>query len=143
MGENLMFKKVSITLYIFLCILCISCAPKSTGLSKALVTANGIYDDLYPQVEAAIESSGSNAKRMESLLLIQSKLNDYTIAYNELQKSLAEWDKTNTPPEDTRKYYEEMKGSLSEAVTIAYTVNIYIAECSGKTTLRGRAANCN
>ena len=143
MGENLMFNNVSIILYIFLIILCISCAPKSTDLSKALVTANSVYDDLYPQVEAALVSSRLNKKRMQSLLLIQSKLNDYTIAYNELQKSLAVWSENNSPPENTRKYYEEMKESLSEAVTIAATVDIYIAQCSGNTTLRGRASNCN
>ena len=103
MGENLMFNNVSILFYIFLIILCISCAPKSTDLSKALVTANSIYDELYPQVEAALVSSRLNKKRMQSLLLIQSKLNDYTIAYNELQKSLAVWNENNSPPENTRK----------------------------------------
>ncbi|MGI9533638.1 MAG: hypothetical protein ACR2NW_01705 [Thermodesulfobacteriota bacterium] len=138
-----MFNHISTTLYILLIVLCISCAPKSTDLSKALVTADSIYDDLYPQVEAALESERLTKKRKQSLLKIQSKLNDYTSSYKELQKSLAVWDETNTPPENTRKHYEKMKESLSEAVTIAYTVNIYITECSGRTTLRGKSGNCH
>ena len=143
MGENMMFiKHISIFVFVFSFIFCISCAPKTTDLSKALVTANSIYDDLHPQVEAALGSESLTKERKQSLLQIQSNLNSYTIAYNELQKSLAIWQETNTPPENTRKYYEEMKESLAKAVTIAYTVNIYINECSGRTTLKGKSSNC-
>lgn len=135
-------KHVSMILFIFSIILCVSCAPKSTDLSKALVIADSIYYDLNPQVEAALESDRLTKEKKRSLILLQSKLNDYRIAYNELTKSLAFWNESNSPPENTRIYYENMKDSLSEAVTIAYTVNIYISECSGRTTLRGKASNC-
>ncbi len=129
-------------LFIFTIVLCISCAPKPTDLSKALVIADGVYNDLNPQVEAALDSNQLTYKRKRSLMLIQSKLKDYKIAYNELSKSLVVWNESNSPPENTRKYYEEMKKTLSEAVNIAYTVNIYISECSGKTTLKGKTGNC-
>jgi len=136
-------KHYSVVVLAFFVVFCISCAPKTTDLSKALVTANSIYDDLHPQVEAALVSESLTKERKQSLLKIQSDLNDYTVAYNELQKSLAIWQETNTPPENTRRYYDDMKESLSKAVTTAYTVNIYINECSGRTTLKGKTGNCH
>ena len=132
----------STVLFIFAMILCTSCAPKSTDLSKALVTADSIYYDLSPQVEAALKSEKLTKERKQSLLLIQSKLEDYTVAHNELRKSLAIWNESDSPPEDTKTYYLKMKESLSEAVNIAYTVNIYISECSGRTTLKGKVGSC-
>ena len=134
--------QLSKVLFIFLITLCISCDPKSTDLSKALLIADSVYNDLYSQVESALESNQLTNDRKQSLILIESKLNNYKILYNELQNSLLVWDETNSPPENTRKKYDEMKKTLSDAVNIAYTVNIYISECSGKTTLKGKTGNC-
>lgn len=135
-------EKVRKVLFFFLIALCISCAPKPTDLSKALVTADNIYNELSPQVEAALESDQSDNERKKSLILIQSKLKDYKISYNQLNESLLIWNETNTPPEKTREQYEEMKKALSDAVNIAFKVNLYISECSGRTTLKGKTGNC-
>ena len=122
--------------------MCISCAPKPSDLTKALVTADNIYNELCPQIESALESNNLNKERNQSLTLIQSKLKNYKISYNELQKSLVIWNETNTPPEKTREHYEDMKNTLSDAVNIAFTLNIYISECSGRTTLKGKTGTC-
>ena len=129
-------------IFILIITLCISCAPKPSDLTKALVTADNIYNELCPQIESALESNNLNKERNQSLTLIQSKLKNYKISYNELQKSLVIWNETNTPPEKTRKHYEDMKNTLSDAVNIAFTLNIYISECSGRTTLKGKTGTC-
>ena len=134
--------QLSKTFIILLITFCVSCAPKPTDLSKALVTADNIYNELSPQIEAALESEKSNNERKKSLIIIQSKLKDYKVSYNQLHESLLIWNETNTPPEKTREHYEEMKKALSDAVNIAFTVNLYISECSGRTTLKGKTGNC-
>ena len=141
--DNMIFINfMSIVFFIITLIFCISCAPKSTDLSRALIKSENIYNDLHSQVETALESKQLTKNRKQTLLQIQSKLNDYKIAHNQLQTIQKVWNDTNSPPKNTRECYEKMKKSLSEAVAMAMTVNIFYSECSGTTSLKGKTTNC-
>lgn len=119
----------------------VSCTRGVSNLERGMMMSSNIYKDIAPQVATALESSATDSTRDKRLRVINQKLDQYKIAYNECAKAIGKWKSTGEAPENTMDIYKGMWQSLIDAQTLAASIYIYASECTARTAIKGKAGD--